>query len=259
LNRQFKKLLPNRIKKSVKALLSPQSLAYLGSRTSYSQDGLVSIMSVDFLNDSHFRDSFTLGAETGSWGENPENNWRVFVACWAARNCSQLEGDFVECGVYKGGLARAIMHYVNFNALKKTFFLFDTFKGIDESQLTELEISHGLSRQYSHYKQHDVYEEVKLLFRKDNVKIIRGRIPDTFKGIEISKVAFLSIDMNCAKPELASIDHFWRKLVPGAIVVFDDYEWPQHEEQRLVLNKFASQNNTQILPLPTGQGLLVKN
>jgi len=74
----------------------------------------------------------------------------------------------------------------------------------------------------------------------------------------IDKVAFLSIDMNCMEPEIEAINYFWPKLVPGAIVILDDYEWPQHEEQRNAFKQFAKENNTQILPLPTGQGLLIK-
>lgn len=39
------------------------------------------------------------------------------------------EGDFVECGVNRGGLSRAVMHYVDFERLDKQFWLLDTFEG----------------------------------------------------------------------------------------------------------------------------------
>ena len=108
-------------------------------------------------------------------------------------------------------------------------------------------------------KQEDMYSDVVSLFKDDNVKIIKGVVPRSLHKAPIDKVAFLSIDMNCAEPEVAAINYFWEKLVPGAIVVFDDYEWPQHKAQRRTLNDFALQKQTQILPLPTGQGLIFKS
>jgi hypothetical protein len=36
-------------------------------------------------------------------------------------------GDFVECGVHKGGYARMILEYVTFEGSGKRMFLFDTF------------------------------------------------------------------------------------------------------------------------------------
>jgi hypothetical protein len=215
-------------------------------------------MDIAFLSEPAFRNSYNLGAETGSWGIEPKNKWRVYVACWAAKNCLGLDGDFVECGTYKGGLARAVIQYVNFNTLNKRFYLFDTFEGFDKSQLSDLEIIHGINEQYSHYEKEDVYEQVKSLFEDDKVTVIKGTVPESLQKASISKVAFLSIDMNCAEPEVAAMHYFWDKLVPGALVVFDDYEWPQHEAQREALNNFAQEKNTQILPLPTGQGIILK-
>jgi hypothetical protein len=36
------------------------------------------------------------------------------VACWAAPDAKSIPGDFVECGVNRGGMARAVMECVNF-------------------------------------------------------------------------------------------------------------------------------------------------
>ena len=72
----------------------------------YNQDGLATVANADFLNDPRFHEAYRLGEQTGSWG-NARNHWRVYVLCWAADKASRLEGDFVECGVYRGGFARA--------------------------------------------------------------------------------------------------------------------------------------------------------
>ena len=255
---KIKKIVPIRLIKAVRAFLEPDRIFILDDRITYSQDGLISIMNTDFLEEPDFLTSYTKGSNTGSWGVDPQNIWRIHVACWAGRHCSRLEGDFVECGVFRGGLARAVIEYTDFNSLNKRFFLFDTYQGLDDRQLTEIEKQNKLDVQYAHYKNQDVFDFVSNEFSRDKVSVIQGIIPDSLFDIEIDKVAFLSIDMNCMAPEIEAINHFWPRLVPGAIVILDDYEWPQHEEQRNAFNNFANENNTQILPLPTGQGLLIK-
>jgi hypothetical protein len=36
--------------------------------------------------------------------------WRMHTFVWAARNALQLEGDFVECGVFKGDMSFVVYH-----------------------------------------------------------------------------------------------------------------------------------------------------
>ena len=74
----------------------------------------------------------------------------------------------------------------------------------------------------------------------------------------IDRVAYLSIDMNITLPEKAALAYFWPKLVCGAIVVFDDYNWLLYREQKLAHDAFAKSVGTQILPMPTGQGVLIR-
>ena len=65
--------------------------------------------------------------------------------------------------------------------------------------------------------------------------------------------------MNSVIPEIEAIEYFWDKLVSGACVVLDDYGWSAHHEQQTAFDKFAREKNTQVLNLPTGQGLLIKS
>jgi Methyltransferase domain len=58
-----------------------------------------------------------------------------------------------------------------------------------------------------------------------NVEIVQGVVPEVLPMIPIKNVAFLHIDMNCAYPERAALEHFWDLLSPGAIVLFDDYAY----------------------------------
>src|SRR5438270_12110754 len=94
----------------------------------YMEDGLITRHNADFLNDPKFAAAFAKGKATCSWG-NMDPRWRVYTACWAAAHAANLPGDFVECGVNRGGTALVIMEYVSFNSLNKKLFLLDTYCG----------------------------------------------------------------------------------------------------------------------------------
>ena len=74
----------------------------------------------------------------------------------------------------------------------------------------------------------------------------------------IKQVCYLSLDLNCAEPEIAAIRFFWDLLVPGAPVVLDDYGSLGYVPQKLAMDAFAAEVNVPVLTLPTGQGLIIK-
>jgi hypothetical protein len=164
-----------------------------------------------------------------------------------------LAGDFVECGVNTGILSLAVCQYVDFNSLSKRFYLFDTFSGIPQEQMSDAE------RKLERFPYFECFELARKNFAPfPGAVLIRGRIPETLSTVEIDKVAYLSIDMNIAYPERRAIEYFWPKVVSGALVVLDDYGWQGHEEQRATMVEFARSAGVEILALPTGQGLLIK-
>jgi len=60
----------------------------------------------------------------------------------------------------------------------------------------------------------DCYAQARQNFAAfKNVTFIRGSIPSTLNDVEISSVSYLSLDMNCAEPEVKAARFFWPKLV----------------------------------------------
>ena len=107
-------------------------------------------------------------------------------------------------------------------------------------------------------KYEDCYDAVCKTFEGLPVEIVRGVIPETLPRVKTARVCYLSIDMNCAAPEIAAAEFFWDKLVPGAVIVLDDYGWERHNEQKAAFDRFAAQRGVMVLALPTGQGLIFK-
>ena len=91
-----------------------------------------------------------------------------------------------------------------------------------------------------------------------NARVVVGPIPDTLVQVTAARVAYLHIDMNHAPPEIAAIEHFWPRLVPGGIVLLDDYAYLGFEAQKQEMDDFAQRVGVAICSLPTGQGLLLR-
>lgn len=224
-------------------------------RVTYNQDGLTTVHNTGFMYDADFKKAEAAGAATGSWSKV---HWRVHTILWAANQCLQVEGDFVECGTNKGGFARAIVEYLDLAKANKSFYLLDTFEGLADELLSDKEKAAGKKEHFAN-EYRDCYAQVVQTFKDfPFVKIIKGMVPGTLSRVAAGKVAFLSIDMNCIAPEIAALNYFWEKLSKGGIIVLDDYAYVTCDLQYEAHNAWAAGKGIKILTLPTGQGLIVK-
>ena len=82
--------------------------------------------------------------------------------------------------------------------------------------------------------------------------------PEILPLIKTENICFLHLDMNVALPEGAAAEFLWDRMVPGAIIISDDYARVRHDEQMKTLDCFASERSHEVLSLPTGQGMIVK-
>ena len=219
---------------------------------SYRQDGLSTVHNTGFIKEQRFKQAYDAGLKQEKLNFI---HWRMHVLTWAAEYAIKLQGDFVECGVNRGFFSTTVMTYIDFKSRPdRKFYLFDTFSGLVPEQIK-------VTDKAAHRRLYpDCYEFVVDSFLSySNVVIVKGVVPETLSTVEINKVAYLSIDMNCAEPEVAALKYFWPKIVKGGIVVLDDYAYSGYQAQKDRADEFARSVNTQILSLPTGQGLLIKS
>jgi len=217
----------------------------------YNEYGLISNKSFDFIKDIKYIKSLKAHDELADY---PALRWKVHINNWLAFKAIKLKGDFVECGVNRGASARQIVEYIDFKLYpNKRFYLFDTYKGFDKEVSTKKEFE-------DHKGVYDnTYNFVKESFEDyPNVRIIKGTVPNSLRDVKIDRVAYLSIDMNCAYAEKKALEYFWSKLVHGGVILLDDYGWPGHETQKKVADEFVKKVGTKILYLPTGHGIIIK-
>lgn len=227
----------------------------------YDQDGLRSIHNHEFLVDPAFQRAYARGVTAA--GADYRWHWRVHVGLWAASCAARLAGDFVECGVNRGFLSSAIMASLDWDRTGKTFYLLDSFAGIDERFITAEERRDGILERNAQHLASGFYTTEAETVRRNfaewrNVKIIEGVIPATLSGVTSSRIAFLHLDLNCSPPEVAAAEALWDRISPGGIVLLDDYAYAGYRSQKIGMDEFARTRNVSILSLPTGQGLIVK-
>lgn len=202
-------------------------------------------------NNSMFEDEEFVAA----WHTNAETDadraivWRRFILACAGFHCVQLEGDFVECGAYKGVGMKTVIDYLGGTEFPKTFWGYDLFEH-DATMAHHSMAEHGP----------ELFAKVAAKFKDyGNVKLIKGKIPDVFENNSPQKIAYLHIDLNEAPAEIAALEHLFDRVVPSGMIILDDYEWAGvYRPQKLAEDPWFDARGYRVMPLPTGQGLVFK-
>jgi len=152
---------------------------------------------------------------------------------------SQLEGDIVECGVWRGGSMMLIAkRLARLGLLNKKLFLFDTFEGMsapggkDVSLLTQ-ETAKDLLDKSDRLKGDNVWcnsslEEVKknlqtVPYPQNQILYIKGKVEDTLPNDSIKRICLLRLDTDWYESTKHELDTLYDQLVVGGILIIDDY------------------------------------
>ena len=103
------------------------------------------------------------------------------------------------------------------------------------------------------------FDQVRQRFADfSNVHVIKGEVPKSFEQSAPEKISFLHIDMHDPAAEVGAIEQLYDRVELGTAIIFNDYGWRAHREQKLAEDRFFEGIGQQILEIPTGQGLLIK-
>ncbi|MDC1353117.1 TylF/MycF family methyltransferase [Pelagibacteraceae bacterium] len=139
-----------------------------------------------------------------------------------------IEGDFIETGVWRGGACILIRELMRINNIKnRKVFVADSFEGMpkpknefdgsDLSMFEEIKVS---------------VEEVKSNFDKfglnDNqVVYIKGWFSESLPKAPINKLALLRLDGDLYHSTMDSLNNLYHKVSKGGYVIVDDMDWPE--------------------------------
>lgn len=141
----------------------------------------------------------------------------------------KIAGDFVEAGVWKGGTGMYMKYLCKKYGIKNKLWLFDTFNGFE---VVPSEIHAKDKKMFELFSTYNIsapgVEEVKNNFRSlelldDSVRFVKGNILKTLPETIIPDISLLHIDLDFAELTEKCLEHLYPELVPGGIVIVDDY------------------------------------
>ena len=186
--------------------------------------------------------------------------WRHYLLYWTATVASQIAVDhqknFVEMGVCDGLTAWYASHARQRMKCGGEFFLYDAWEEMRSDLLTA---SEGKSAGSYAYLNIENTKRNLALCDKESFIFNKGYVPESFSHSRSpERVAWIHIDLNSSIPTVASLDYFWDRLLPGGIVLFDDFAWPGYEDTRIQVENWCQRQDLNILQFPTGQALITK-
>lgn len=164
---------------------------------------------------------------------------RLFTTLMACKHVchSGLDGDFVECGVWRGGNAMVAADVFRRAAQPRQCWLFDTFTGMTEP--TDADVRRNgegaretyLSKQRSDHNEwcyaslEDVQDSFRVAGLTQNVHCIKGDVLNTLADQRNlpSKISVLRLDTDWYESTKAELEVLYPRLVPGGILIIDDY------------------------------------
>lgn len=177
---------------------------------------------------------------------------RCYVLYTLLKQSLALEGDVVECGVYRGGTAAMMARVIGESGLAKKLYLFDTFGGMPETDAARDWHQEGDFSDTS-------LDEVKAFVNAPGIAEFRqGFIPETFAGLDALKIAFAHIDVDIYRSIINSVEFIWPRLASGGFIVFDDYGFDTCPGARQAVDDFFAPLPVEPLCLPTGQAVVFK-
>jgi O-methyltransferase len=179
---------------------------------------------------------------------------RLYIIYCLCLNCTHLDGDYAECGVYKGGTAFLIADTIADSVGQKRLHLFDTFTGMPNTACVERMDAHKAGD----FADTDFNNVKSYLSAFPFIVFHPGFFPETFSGVNSNSFCFVHIDVDIYQSAWDCCEFFYQRLVKGGIMVFDDYGFPTCKGERFAVDEFFKDKHETPVTLPTGQCLVLK-
>jgi O-methyltransferase len=149
---------------------------------------------------------------------------------------NNIKGDFVECGVWRGGNALLAALIFRLYKYPSKIYLYDTFEGMTEPSAKDVRISTGalaIEKFLKKQKEKQRYasiEDVKNNFKRfnllnKNIIFVKG---DVLKTLNLNKnlpkkISILRLDTDWYESTKKELEVLYPKLVVNGVLIIDDY------------------------------------
>ena len=161
-----------------------------------------------------------------------------------------LAGAVAEVGVHRGGSALLLAEV--FAGTGKALRLFDTFTGIPE-QAEAIDLHRA-----GDFADTSLAAVRQLLAGYPRVRFHPGLFPATATGPSAgARYCFVHVDADLYRSVADCCAFFHPRLVPGGMIVFDDYGFPSCPGVRQAVDRYFRDRPERPIYLPTGQALII--
>ena len=178
-----------------------------------------------------------------------------YVLHQLSRHCLHLNGDFAECGVYKGGSAFLIAdRMTQSDAKERQLHLFDTFQGMPSAANED---PSGIKE--GRFGDTSLPAVQEYLRQFPFVRFYQGHIPETLEAVKDRRFAFVHIDVDLYQTTLDCLHFFYPRTVPGGVMIFDDYGWHIfRDSEKRAVDEFFRDKEEILFCLRSGQCVVFK-
>lgn len=161
------------------------------------------------------------------------------------RECvkNNIEGDYIECGVWKGGAVIYANEVLKSLKQNRKVFVADSFEGLPKP-----DPKHPLDNNDNHWtltqlaiSLEDVQNHFKLFGDlTDNVVFLKGWFKDTLPKANIDKLCVLRLDGDMYGSTIDTLENLYSKLSIGGYCIIDDYG---HHGAYAAVHDYRNKNN----------------
>ncbi len=202
-------------------------------------------------------------------------SWKIFRRAQRAITLARyfehslpLDGLRAECGVFQGFstlLMAQVARQHDAGYRGDGLHAIDSFEGLsaptDPDALGVNEDASGRrDLVYSHQAGHfatPIDHVRSVLSDFPQCRIHKGWIPDAFAGLPHADWSFVHIDVDLYAPTKASLEYFYPRLTPGAVIVNDDFGSPLFPGAARGWHEFFEDRNRSYVILDTGQSIYI--
>lgn len=155
---------------------------------------------------------------------------------------ANIPGDFVECGVLKGGSAMVIAYtLIKMNETNRKIYLYDTYAGMSKPTSEDYRISNnsvyampmwenGQNKDYNTLAFSPLSDVRNNMFStgypKENLIFVKGKVEDTIPETMPNQISLLRLDTDWYESTKHELIHLFPKLAKGGVLIVDDYgDW----------------------------------
>ncbi|MCL2289912.1 MAG: TylF/MycF family methyltransferase [Bacteroidetes bacterium] len=174
---------------------------------------------------------------------------------------NNIEGDFVECGVWKGGSSMLMAATLNhFKCYTRKIYLYDTFEGMSEPTQHDVKYDGDLAanmlndniekKETASIWAYSPLEEVKKNFTlinypTENIYFVKGKVEDTIVKNQHDNIALLRLDTDWYESTYHEMTCLYPALTINGVLIIDDYgHW---QGARDAIDQYIKENNLQLL------------